>query len=385
MQKIKRYWIWVLVALLLVSASVMIYAKLHPKKLPQNLIEATGRIDGDLINLNTKYPSRLEIVMVDDGSFIKKGMLIAKLKSAEQQAKKTQIEAQIRAQQKIYEAKKLELEISKKTIPLSLKKAESQFSATKSQLKGLLNNINIQKQLYKQAKKDFERSRMLYKSNSIELHSYELAKLKLDTENNKLQALKEKQKEVTSMIELSKATMSEAKASQKNLEALEYMLASLKENITALEASKSGIDAMLDEMVLKSPIDGYVVDKIANIGEVVGAGMPIATLLDPHSLYLKIFVDTLQNGKIKLGDRAVIFLDASPHRPIPAKVVNIAMKAEFTPKEVSVRSDRIQRVYAVHLKPLKIDPLLKLGIPAIGVISMDGKGLPKSMDALPAL
>jgi HlyD family secretion protein len=138
-------------------------------------------------------------------------------------------------------------------------------------------------------------------------------------------------------------------------------------------------------MTLKSSVNGITIEKIANEGEVIGAGMPIATLLDPHSLYLKIFIDTIQNGKIKLGDKAVIFLDAYPDQHIEAKVVRIAQKAEFTPKEVSVRSDRIQRVFAVHLKPLKVDPLLKLGIPAIGVVSLDGKGLPSSLNEIPVL
>ena len=50
-----------------------------------------------------------------------------------------------------------------------------------------------------------------------------------------------------------------------------------------------------------------------------------------------------------------------------------------------MREDRIQRVYAVHLKPVKPSPLLKLGLPAIGVISLDGKGLPKSLKELPEL
>jgi len=162
-------------------------------------------------------------------------------------------------------------------------------------------------------------------------------------------------------------------------------IGSLESGIEALKASKEQIEAMLSEMMLKSPIDGYTVEKIANEGEVIGAGMPVATLLDPASLYLKIFVDTMQNGKIKIGDKALIFLDAYPDRPIEAKVVSIAQKAEFTPKEVSVRFDRIQRVFAVHLKPLKVDLLLKLGIPAIGVISIDGKGLPKSLDEIPVL
>ena len=93
----------------------------------------------------------------------------------------------------------------------------------------------------------------------------------------------------------------------------------------------------------------------------------------------------VENGKIHVGDDAVIFLDANAKRPIAAKVIRIAQNAEFTPKEVSVRSDRIQRVYAVYLKPLHVDPLLKLGIPAIGIISLDGGDLPKSLDDIPAL
>lgn len=128
-----------------------------------------------------------------------------------------------------------------------------------------------------------------------------------------------------------------------------------------------------------------VIEKVTQAGEVIGSGMIIATLIDPHSLYLKMFVDTLENGKIKVGDKAVIFLDSSPDKVIEAQVANVAQKAEFTPKDVSVSSDRIQRVYAVHLKPLQINPLLKLGIPAIGVISTDGEGLPSSLKEIPSI
>jgi HlyD family secretion protein len=69
-------------------------------------------------------------------------------------------------------------------------------------------------------------------------------------------------------------------------------------------------------------------------------------------------------------------------RAIQAVVIRIGQQAEFTPKEVSVKSDRIQRMYAVHLKPVTPNSYLKLGIPAIGVISTDGKGLPKNSGIL---
>ena len=138
-------------------------------------------------------------------------------------------------------------------------------------------------------------------------------------------------------------------------------------------------------MEIHSPINGFVLEKIANIGEVLGTGQIIATLIDPNSLYLKIYIDTLENGKIHIGDKAVIFLDAFPNNPIPARVIRIASKAEFTPKEVNVRSDRIQRVFAIHIKPLTSDSRLKLGLPAIGVISTNKHPLPHSLKELPPL
>jgi len=385
MQMLKKYWLAVAIAVLLVISGWMIYVKLHPKALPENLVEGTGRIDGDLVNLNTKYPGRVKKITVNDGTVVKKGMVVAVLGSREYEAQKAQIEAQIEAQKKTLKAKTTELEIARTTIPAGLEKAQEQLKATQAKLKVLEENINAQNKVLEQAKRDHERSEFLYKSKAIDPHTFELSKLKVDTEQDRYNALLLQRDELKSAIAVAESAVREAQASQEKIHAIEDSLEALKEGIKALEASKRQVETMIEELTLKSPLDGHVVEKIANEGEVIGAGMPVATLIDPHSLYLKIFVDTLENGKVKIGDKAVIFLDAYPNRPIEAKVVRIAQKAEFTPKEVSVRSDRIQRVFAVHLKPLKVDPLLKLGIPAIGVISTDGKGLPSSLDEIPAL
>jgi HlyD family secretion protein len=312
-------------------------------------------------------------------------MVVAVLKSKEFEAQYAQLTAQIQAQQKQLKAKQIEAKIADTTIPLLLKKAKEVMVSAKASQKSLEKNILIQKDLLAQVKRDFNRSLKLYKTKSIEKQKFELAKLKLDTETKKLAALKEQLKGVISAVKLAKIGLSDAKASQQKLLSIKANIEALKDSIVALEASKAQVKAMIDEMTLHSSVNGVTVEKIANEGEVIGAGMPVATLLDPHSLYLKIFIDTIQNGKVKLGDKAVIFLDAYPNHPIKAKVVRIAQKAEFTPKEVSVRSDRIQRVFAVHLKPLNLEPLLKLGIPAIGVVSLDGKGLPASLNDIPEL
>jgi HlyD family secretion protein len=266
-----------------------------------------------------------------------------------------------------------------------VKKAQAQLGQSQAGLEEVRKKLLIQERQLAQAKRDHERSEFLYRSKSIDPHTYELSKLKVDTEQERTQALKAELTRSEAAVEIAKISLQEAELSQQKLRSIEKKIEGFESTIKALEASRAQIDAILSELTLTSPVDGMVIEKIANEGEVVAAGMPVATLLDPQSLYLKLFVDTIQNGKIKVGDNVVIFLDAYPHRPIPAKVVNVARQAEFTPKEVSVRSDRIQRVFAVHLKPLKVEPLLKLGIPAIGVISTTGKALPSSLDEIPEL
>jgi HlyD family secretion protein len=385
MQIVKKYWIGLLALVMLLLAAVSIYRTLHPKVLPANLIEGTGRIDGDLIALNTKYPGRVERITVEDGMAVEKGALIAVLRSREYAAKKEQIDARIAAEQKNLEAKSIELEMANTTIPTQVRKAREGLKSAQAKLKVLDENIAAKHKVLEQAQRDHNRSIFLYKTKAIDSHAFELSRLKVETEQDGYDALLLQRSEVLAAIAVAQSTLEEALASQAKLRAMEKQIEAMKEGIRALEASRREVEAMIAEMTLTSPMTGFVVEKIASRGEVIGAGMPVATLIDPDSLYLKIFVDTLQNGRIELGDKARIFLDAWPDKPIEAKVVAIASQAEFTPKEVSVRSDRIQRVFAVHLKPLTVDPLLKLGIPAIGVISVDGKGLPDSLDEIPVL
>ncbi|WP_281951658.1 HlyD family secretion protein [Nitrosophilus kaiyonis] len=385
MKILQKYWVGFFALALFILAASLIYIKLHPKKLPPNLIEGVGRFDGDLVNLNTKYPGRVQKIFFNDGNKIKKGDIVAILESKEYEKQKEAIQKQIEAKDKELKAKEIELNINKTKIPQILKKAKSALNAKQKQLQELLSAIASQKEVINQDKKDYQRLKDLYKKKLIQKHKFEEIALKYKTDKNSLKALEAKKAQLLQAIAIAKSNVLDAKAAQKSLDALKESLDALKKAIASLKAQKEQIEAIISELTIKSPLNGYVVEKIANAGEVLGSGMVVATLIDPKTLYLKIFVDTINNGKIKLHNKAVIFLDAYPNKPIQAEVVRIAQKAEFTPKEVAVRSDRIQRVYEVHLKPLNPNPLLKLGLPAIGVISIDGKNLPKSLNEIPKI
>ncbi len=368
--KLKRNLLIVIIGLLVISG-VLIYKKLNTKKLPSYLAEAVGVVDGDLIDLNTKYPGRVEFVKVDTGDEVKKNEVVAKIDDREYNAKLEALNDEIRAKQN-------ELNFTKSKIYNQINIARLALKAKKDELNAVNAQIEALKNVIIQDIKDENRLKKLVKEKFEKHHEYEMAVLKRKTDKDKLNALVSKKEALIKSLQIAKQNLNTAVASKENIKALENA-------INALRANAKEIKIILSELEIKSPINGYVDTKIANKGEVLGAGMPIVYLIDPESLYLKIYVDTIYTGKIKLGDKAEIFLDAYPNRPIKAVVSKIAKKAEFTPKEVAVRADRITRVYEVRLKPLQPNPLLKLGLPATGVILIGNGSLPKSLDELPEL
>ncbi len=361
----------ILIIGLLVISGVLIYKKLNTKKVPPYLVEAVGVVDGDLINLNTKYPGRIIKLSVDTGDRVKKDEIIAKLDDKEYIKKLDALNYEIKA-------KNNELNFTKIKISKSIEIAKNAYLAKQDELNALNADINALKAVIAQDKRDEKRIASLVKRNMEKHHTLELSKLKTKTDIDKLKALFAKREALNKEIKIYKQKYKIAVFSKDNIKALQN-------GINALKQKRDEIKVVLNELNIKSPINGYVDTKIANIGEVLGAGMPIATLINPSNLYLKIYVNTIYTGKIKLGDKAEIFLDAYPNRPIQAIVSKIAKKAEFTPKEVDVRADRITRVYAIRLKPIKPNPLLKLGLPATGVVLIGNGSLPKSLNELPEL
>jgi len=399
LKSLKNYIAMILVALLVGVSGYFIYIKINAKELPEGLVASSGRIDGDLILINTKYPARIKDIFVDEGDVVTQKQTIAILTSKEFTDKLKGLEEAINSLRdeklsftQTIEASKMELKLLEKTLPNMVKIKENDLKTIKKTLSGVKLKIKTVSFNFEQSKRDYNRYKKLFKTKSISPEKFELIELKYKITKKELESAKVDKEKLLNSINIAKTSLQIQKDNLKkidilkqNIKASQTKLISLDAKVKQLEANRDEVQSMIDELTLKSPIDGFVIEKIAHKGEVVGAGMGVVTLSDTKSYYLKLFIDTMNNGKIKIGDDAVIFLDSNPNKPIKAKVVRIAQKAEFTPKDVSVRSDRIQRVYAVRLKPLEYDPILKLGIPAIGIIGVDGTKLPNSLDEIPEI
>ena len=151
---------------------------------------------------------------------------------------------------------------------------------------------------------------------------------------------------------------------ERQLEIARAGLAAAQAQMEAAGAARDELKAMQNETKVYAPLSGVVLHKIVNAGEVVAPGAPLVSLVDLRALWLKVFVPEPQIGKIRLGMPAKVYVDAFPGRPIAARVNEISKRAEFTPKDVQTREERVKLVFAVKLAVDNPDGVLKPGMPA---------------------
>ena len=363
----KNIYIVAFIAVLLFAALFFIVKKLYFGSEIEGVVSGAGRIDGDVAALNTKYAARVTKIYAKEGEAVKKGDLLATLDSAELDAKIEGMDFSILAAKDELASLKTELGITSGVTVANYEISKDKEGELKSQ-------IDTAKLAMEQDKRDFERMQKLYEQNLTAKRDTELYELKAQESKNRYEAIKKTKSQLEMATKISKTNLA-------SIDSLRQKISAKQKSLEAMEAAKKELSAIKQEMSLYAPFDGFVLEKIAVEGEVLGAGGVVATLINPDDLTLKMYVDTVENSKIKIGDKAVIFLDGEPDKPIDAIVSKISQRAQFTPKDVNVKSDRIQRVYAIHLRPNGKNPYLKIGLPAVGSVSIGGT-LPKSSSKL---
>ncbi len=130
------------------------------------------------------------------------------------------------------------------------------------------------------------------------------------------------------------------------------------------------------DLDIVAPFNGVVATRLAEPGEVIAAGTPLMTVIDLHLVYLRGFIPEGQIGRVRLGQKARVYLDSAPHRPLDAFVSRIDPEASFTPENTYFRDDRVKQVVGVKLQLLSPGGFAKPGMPADGEILVSGDAWP---------
>lgn len=136
--------------------------------------------------------------------------------------------------------------------------------------------------------------------------------------------------------------------------------AQLKEAQAAVESAR----VTLEDLQVRSPIDGVVTRKHAEPGETLAAGRPVVTVTDISKPWVRVYISEREIGKVALGAPARIKIDTFPDREFEGRVSYVAAQAEFTPKNVQTQEERVKLVFAVNVTARNADGVLKPGMPA---------------------
>jgi HlyD family secretion protein len=176
------------------------------------------------------------------------------------------------------------------------------------------------------------------------------------------------------------AARAQAAAAHAAIAAVRAQVVGAQSGVTATEASIARIQVDIADCQLKSPRSGRIQYRIAQPGEVLGAGGKVLNLVDLSDVYMTFFLPETVAGRVALGSEVRLILDAAPERVIPARVFFVASTAQFTPKTVETASERQKMMFRVKAQ---IDRELlaknlqqvKTGLPGVAWLKIDPAAL----------
>ncbi len=139
-------------------------------------------------------------------------------------------------------------------------------------------------------------------------------------------------------------------------------------NVEALQASLELADTRLGFAKLTSSIDGFVIIKSAEAGEVVQSGAPVFTIANLKDIWLTAYINETELGRVKPGQEVEVKTDTYPGKIYRGKVSFISQEAEFTPKQIQTTEERVKLVYRIKVTIDNPALELKPGMPADGYI-----------------
>ncbi len=141
-------------------------------------------------------------------------------------------------------------------------------------------------------------------------------------------------------------------------------LRAAKARLDQAEWSVRAVRKQIEDCSVAAPAAGLVSKRLAEPGELAAAGSGLVTMIDPDSLSLTIYVPETALASVSPGMKASVRVDSAPGRSFEGYVSHIATKAEFTPKNVQTKDERVKQVFAVKIALGSGEGVLKPGMPA---------------------
>ena len=350
-------------------------------------IALSGNIELTQVDVAFKIPGKLIERAVDEGEPVKKGMVLARLDAEQTKRQREREQAGRRAAESQLRQTVTAVQYQKETVEAEIELRQAELRQAEARLSELL--AGFRKQEIEQARaaveeaasgeqratRDWERAQVLHKNDDISRSQYDQFRARYQAAKASARQARERLALVEEgprkeEIESARAQVARARAALRLSEAARLELKRKRQEIetrraeTARAQAQVGVlDAQLDDAVAVSPIDGVVLTKAAEVGQVVAAGTPVLTVGDLAHPWLRGYINETDLGRVKLGARVRVTTDSYPDKVYWGRLAFIASDAEFTPKQIQTPEERVKLVYRVKIDIPNPQQELKLNMP----------------------
>ena len=307
----------------------------------EGFVNGNGRIEATEIDVATKLPGRIEDILVREGDFVTAGQPLAKMRL------------------ETLEAQRDEALAMRQQAEHSVTAAQAQVALREADVTAALALVGQRESELDAAQRRLTRSSTLSSEGAASIQE-------LDDDRARVRGAQ-------ATLAASKAQAAAARAA---VEAAKAQLVGAKSSVSAATASINRIEADIRDSELRAPRDGRVQVRVAQPGEVLGAGGRVLNLIDLSDVYITFFLPETVAGRVGLGSEVRIILDAAPEFVIPATISFVASAAQFTPKTVETASERQKLMFRVRAQisqELLREHLnqVKTGLPGVAWIKLD--------------
>ena len=362
---------WLIAGALLVAviAAVVIWQRWPRNELGDGFASGNGRIEATEYDIATKQAGRIAKVLVAEGDMVKAGQLLVEMDSAELATDLRQAEAELRQAR---EDKNQALAVVTQR-ESDIRQARAAVSQRESEIKQVRAAIVQRESELALAQKEYARAQALIEKDFISREQF-------DQEHSRSKSAAAALAQEQARQQAAEAALASELARQQSADAvLKGAQVQIAQRDAAIDASIARIEkikTLIADNILKSPIAGRVLYRLAEPGEVLAAGGKVLTVLELTDVYMTIFLPTALAGRITVGSEARIVLDAVPQYVIPATVSFVAARAQFTPKDVETRTEREKLMFRIKVR---IDPQLlakyrdqvKTGLPGVAYVRLN--------------
>ena len=352
------------------------------------ILDASGRIEGDQAAVGAKVGGRIVRLPVREGQMLGAAQLIAQLSSEQTTAQLQQAEhdlhtvreqldqarARVAALEHEMEAGEIAIRLAEQESQARIREAEAALGTARARLA----RAEADRERFE---KDYLRYRTLLADGAIASQAVDQARAAFEAASADQTAAGKQVTQAEEGLVLARTTIvalelrrKEVERAKERLKEAQAAVEANRAQIQSAEARQAMAQANVTDTSVLAPFNGTVLRKLVEEGEVVAAGTPLVTFVDLSKLHVKVYVSERDIGKVKLGDPARIYVDAFPRRFFGATVSEVSQQAEFTPRDIHMKDERVKLVFAVKLVLGNPEGLLKPGMPADARIRWRSEG-----------